>query len=46
MLVCEAVTQQRPLYIRLFRGRYLATGLHATIHKVSKAIPVTGTEGP
>jgi hypothetical protein len=31
MFFCEAVTQQRRLYICLFRGRYPATGLHATI---------------
>jgi hypothetical protein len=29
--VCAAVTQQRPMYICLARGRCRATGLHATI---------------
>jgi hypothetical protein len=31
MFVYEAVIQQRLLYIRLFRGRCPATGLHARV---------------
>jgi hypothetical protein len=34
MLVCEAVTLQRLLYSCFFRGRCLATGLHATMLSV------------
>jgi hypothetical protein len=33
MLACAAVTQQRLLFSRLFRGHCIATGLHATVFK-------------
>jgi hypothetical protein len=38
MYVCEAFTQQRLLYIYLSRGRFPATGQHATLLLTWKAI--------